>query len=533
MRLPYLIAVTLLAAVAVAQVPPRAQVLNPTGRPYEPKLVRVGDRVHACGYLPDQPASGFIDYARSDDGGRTWPVLGRAIAYAEEFDGVAADGDTVVALVNSRYFGPHTITSLDGGQSWSLPVRISQQSGPNPMHGACLAVSGATVNVSWFEDRGAAGRAFANRSLDGGMTWQPSDTRLDAGATTGPLPLYFYTMRMFGDGPVLNVLWDHSSATGDVVLQQRSADGGASWLPVAATRSGGWMQCAGGDGSLLLFSPRGSNLIMRSGDGGATWAALTNHAVQSPYEIAVEGAKVLVVGGVGSPFLILETDLSQDGGLTWLATPFAGGQSYPFLPHALIADGTAFVTLVRSGAGPAGTVLASDTGVAWRPLRGDAGLGLWAGDAGLIATTRTATTGFDLYAYVMAGHDSLGAGSPGTGGIVPRLEGSGLPLLAHTFRLRASSVRGGAVVAFHVSFDPPISVPLGAATLYLQRPIGPFTAIASGANGAAAVGTAAKPIAVPPSASLVGLGMVSQAFVLDAGAPFGFCATRAVETWFD
>ena len=93
-----------------------------------------------------------------------------------------------------------------------------------------------------------------------------------------------------------------------------------------------------------------------------------------------------------------------------LGRVFGGGADYlfqPDKPHAGLDSGDLTYHCARR-------VDALKAWLLWK-ARGDAGLGLWAGDAGLIATTRTATTGFDLYAYVMAGHDSLGAGSPGTG----------------------------------------------------------------------------------------------------------------------
>ncbi|MFO1078168.1 MAG: sialidase family protein [Planctomycetota bacterium] len=515
-------------APCAAQVPAHAVLLNPSGRAYEPRFAVSGDTVHACGVTPSFPA-GFIHYARSDDGGATWPVREQVIAYTTEFDDIAADGDLVVALVNSAYFGPHTITSRDGGHTWSVPVRVSQQSAYHQLTGARVLVHGTAVVVAWYEER-AAGRAFLNRSADGGATWLPIDVRLDVGAAFGALNPYFNQMLLCADWPVLNVLWDHVAPSGFTALAQRSTDGGATWLPAAAPLAMGKLRGVSGAGATIVAVGEPAPTVLRSADAGATFQASTGHGLTMPQQVAVNGSIVVAAGNVATSGVGVQVNVSGDGGVTWPLPP----QMFSFGTRVVVGEPHVApgACLLRcqffDPAGPSGLLFQSDDlGVTWRQLPGEAGVRVDAGVDRVLVATHTLSTSPSTWVYVAAGHTPLGAGTTGTGGAVPRLEGRGLPALGRSFRLEVTGARPLGLGAFATSFAPPAPVPLGAATLYAGQPIVPVV-FATDAAGAGAL-----QVAVPASPAFVGLVLTSQAFVLDAGAAGGFSSTRALRTWID
>jgi hypothetical protein len=104
-------------SIASAQIPSHAVQLNPTAVFNSSRLARNGDVVHAVG--------GSLLYARSLDGGRTWPVRERTIASAGVLGSLAVDGDHVHVAVESGAFGPYVVSSHDGGTTWYPPVRVS------------------------------------------------------------------------------------------------------------------------------------------------------------------------------------------------------------------------------------------------------------------------------------------------------------------------------------------------------------------------------------------------------------------------
>lgn len=513
----------------LAQVPSHATVLNPTGALYGAALARAGDTIHACGIAGPPLSLGFVHYARSQDGGRTWPVREVPLAYTGEFNGIAAADDLVVVLVKSRFFGPFTMTSVDGGGSWALPVRVSQQSAPAGLAGAALHVSGTTVNVAWYEDR-AGGRLWFNQSTDGGATWRPVDHALDGGLPGGGQPASSYGVHLFGDGAGLGAVWVHWDGSGVSTVSQRSPDGGTTWQPVPTTISNDQLERAVGDGGLLVVSGFQSTDVWRSLDGGASWSLLAGHGLQDPSVAAVDDATVMLLGYVAAMPSTVEANVSLDGGATWLPVPYTLQTPWFASARPHVAGDNQFVQLrfLTNGFPPSGTAYHSgDGGVSWRQLPGEAGGELWAFPDSLLVTTRTTSTGNLVHAYVLTGHTTLGSGTPGTGGLVPRLAGSGLPVLGGSFAFDVEDARAGALGVLCFSFAPPGAMPLGTAVLYVQPPViqARLTTSASGA--------ATFPVSLPASPAFAGLTMTSQAFVLDPGALDGFTATRAIRTWIN
>lgn len=516
------------AACLPGQIPAHAVVLNPSPSEFEPLLTQDGDTIHACGIRPDGIYGGFVHYSRSRDGGRTWPVREVPLGYSPEVLDLDADGDLVVVLVHSQFFGPHVITSSDGGTTWALPVRVSLNAVINAAGSARVHVADSTVNVIWTERRAAGGMIWANRSTDGGVTFRPIDRRLDVGTTVHPASSGARSLVVVAEGALLHALWVHDAITGPQTLHQTSSDGGQSWRPQPNVVTTGSMQAGGGDGNLLFVS-RGSPLPdLRSTDGGASWSPVTVPGMLGWASVAVDGQNVLVTRGGGSfPSQTLLLSVSQDGGATWLPTPYVIVTSRLFVSRAHVLDDVLLVHVeFFDNQNPLGSVILSDDGgVSWRLLTDEAGYGLWPAKDRLMVTTVVNLGSTVTWSYVLAGHTTLGNGTPGTSGLVPRLDGAGLPALGRTFSYEVSDALGGSPGAVFASFAPAAPTPLGSATLHVQPPVVPLTFTTGPA------GDAILQVAVPTSTAFAGLTLTGQAFVIDPAAVDGFTATRALETW--
>jgi len=516
----------------LAQVPPHATQLNPSASLLQPTLVRSGDTVHVIG-ITGGLNPGFVHYARSSDGGRTWPLREVPIGHAGALGPCRCEGDRVHVVVSSYWVGPYVISSHDGGTTWMPPVRVSLQLNSQFVSSVGMHVHGNTVNVVWVEPR-AGGAVWANRSLDGGITWQANDTNLDVGPGAGA----GNSAQLLGEGSVLHAFWTRTPAM--FMVHQRSLDGGATWLPAAQVVSAAPFWRAISSASLMIAAdavPSGAFALQvrRSLDQGTTWTPVTGHGIADMLDFAIAGQTVLAVGKVGPwPVVTIQLNVSTDGGISWWPVPYTIPATRPLAATARVVGDALFMNITfPSGGGAAlGAVIQSDDlGASWRAINGEAGLGLWTFTDSSFVVTKSSLNGTEVFAYVMEGHTVLGQGTAGTGAIVPVLRGQGLPGLGRTFSLDVESTRGGSVGAYYVTFGATATLSLGAATLYLQQPIGPFVFMTSGAPGAPGVGTANLPVTVPTSPSFAGLRLLSQAFVLDPVAPDGFAASRAVETW--
>jgi len=284
---------------------------------------------------------------------------------------VAADGERVVA---AGYFGT-VIVSRDGGRTWDAP----QTGTDEPLYVVALGPG---------EEIWAAGRAgVVVRSEDGGRTWTRRAT---------PFDRHVFGLYAAGPGAVL--------AVGDYGLQLRTSDAGAHWtcLPREQdvilgriARAGADAVVAGEFGTLERLPagvPPGSRgtlsgvpedfyvfdvwldasgklgiavglagAIVRSEDGGATWARVTAPLTQDLFGVGGSGARVVVSGEGGL------LALSEDGGKTFRLA------EAPTLPVTLTDVEFADADHVFA-VGPRGLVLGSnDGGAHFRVLRGGGG----------------------------------------------------------------------------------------------------------------------------------------------------------------
>ena len=513
----------------VAQVPAHAVLLNPTIGLDELRCARSAATLHVIGKTM-QPAPSFIHYARSTDGGRTWPQREVPLAFALALGDLDVHGDHVHAAVNAFWTGPHVISSHDGGATWLPPIRVSASSNVLAAAMPLLHVDGDTVNIVWPERRDQ-GKYWTNRSTDGGLTWLAHDVKLGVGvpaSTADGLP------QLVAHGASLHVFWS-SVQPQTYTAHQRSLDGGATWLPTAQLLTNVSLLRAAGSPEVLVITDQDATNLLGSTDQGATWTPLGGHGITRIADLTVHGSDVLMVGRLAAtPASTVQLQVSVDRGVSWLPTPYLVAAARTWSATARATSDAQFVHFVfaNDSFSPLGVVIQSDDfGVGWRLLAGDASRGFWASDDGGVALSKTGYSGTDVLAWVCEGHTNLGSGTAGAGGFVPELRGRGLAGLGRIFALEVGSAPGGSFGAFFTGFGPATNVPLGTATQYLQQPIVTAAFTTSGLPGVPGVGTASLPVAVPASAALSGYRLLSQAFVVDPAVADGFVATRAVESW--
>ena len=209
------------------------------------------------------------------DGGKTWTAAFRnsdprafydAIAFWDEQNGLAM-GDPV----EGRFA---LLRTMDGGKTWTsvaaggMPPALANE-GAFAASGTCLTVQG--TRRAWFATGGAA-RARVFGSVDGGLSWQASDTPLAAGsASAGAFSIAFTDDGQHGI--VVGGDYRQERATSDNVALTH--DGGSTWTPgpvhLRGFRSAVAFAPGRRDRVLLTVGPAGSDW---SSDDAASWTSL-------------------------------------------------------------------------------------------------------------------------------------------------------------------------------------------------------------------------------------------------------------------
>lgn len=171
-------------------------------------------------------------------------------------------------------------SSLDGGATWSDPRTLNSQ--PYAFAPSVTTDRAGGVYVAWPDERGYTTGVFANRSLDRGESWMPTDVRIDVGEGGGLMANAVWTA---SDGEKVVIVWEEQQSDGRVVMAATSADRGATWsTPVRVDD---------GKGRGAPLSPR---VAFAGGRAVVAWTA--------------------AVGG-NNRFAQVWADSSADGGLTW------------------------------------------------------------------------------------------------------------------------------------------------------------------------------------------------------------------------
>ena len=522
----------MLVTSVTAQVPSHAISLNPsvTTALGWPLLAQTGDTAHCFQWWrgPLGSLDGMVLYARSADGGRTWPVREQPLGTFSFLDAIASGPSLLVAVGEVQAIGPMLVRSIDDGATWSTPVHVGATASWQPVRMLpCVHVDGATVTVVWSQSQ-LIGQVWANRSTDGGATWPNPPTRLDVGVPA--TAVWPSLLRLVANAATLQVFWVYQpTLTSTVTAQQRSIDGGQTWLPAAQVLLPGPIADATGDGTILLLAP-GDSSLRRSTDGGVTWNPSASPGIAAIVDLASNGTTALAVGNNGSttsPTMVVNT--SPDLGLTWGA-PLVLPTYALFRPTAHVL-GTALYVHFQHPVDPLDpglVIFSGNGGSTWRAISGPVNRAFSPGERRNLNVTQQ---GPDFLAYVALGHTPRGSSTAGTGGIAPTLAGAGLPMLGTTTTLVVDDAVGGSLAVLGLSFGAPAPTPLGSATIWLQAPM-VLTGFATGGTlGGAGSGTFSLPIVIPNHVVFAGTRFVSQAAIVDGAGVGGLAVTNAMETW--
>lgn len=532
-------------------------------------------------------------------------------------------GLVCVAWADARDRGQHGrresmfVRSLDGGLTWEPEVVISHSSGN--VESVRVAVVGSTVYATWLDFRSGQFEVYFNRSLDGGVTWAPSDTRI-SNIPTGQLS-FAETPKIVASGQHVWITWVNYDGTNPRrVYVDRSSDAGVTWLAndvEFATASGGqastpsiavehpvvcvaWPEFNGSrslhcntslDGGVTwqptntLIRANGYGLRLAafgplifatwyeftlstsdvyfssSNDSGLTWSSpvvLNSGRTGTAPAIAVEYPNIYVAWADSRlrppPLPVVYAydvylNASSDGGATWLGSEIRLNTNTPGVGDThgvdlLARDGAVFASWVdwRSGSPEIWANYSGDLGTTW--LGGDLRLDSAVTVVEKGVPTLTKTSGSVSVAWadgrgagatteprvgLIVGGTPYGAGLAGTGAVVPSLAQTRVAIVGQPTRFELDRGVGGAPAALLFGFGGRAAIPVLGGTLLVNAPHVPVSLVLSGAAGTPGQGAATFAPTLPNSPGLVGDRVRVQGFVIDPASPGGLSMSNAVE----
>jgi len=221
------------------------------------------------------------------------------------------------------------LTATLSQAQWEPDVRLTNDpsaSSTSYNNAWCIAASGDTIHVVWYDSRNGNTEIYYKRSVDGGISWGP-DTRLTTSLGYSESPSIAIS------GSLLHVVWyDHRTGSNDIFYKS-STDGGETWgadtqltsgiadeADVSLAASGSYVYIVWDDDRWGNYQYQ--TYFMGSADGGLTWgdeSRLSNTATYSGFPtVAANGPDVLAFWeddrtGNGDIFY----KRSANGGLTW------------------------------------------------------------------------------------------------------------------------------------------------------------------------------------------------------------------------
>jgi hypothetical protein len=191
----------------------------------QPQVAAAGSRVAV---VAGEPAR-ILTHV-SSDGGRTFapaapiPLNGKMPLGMRRGPRVAVTRDAIVVTAVTGPLGGgkdgdiYAWRSVDGGKSWSGPVRLNAVvgSGREGLHGMASNARGEIL-VSWLDLRGEGTRVFGARSSDSGRTWR-NDELIYAPPGGGVCECCSITPAVGGDGSVAVLFRNHLDGARDMYL---------------------------------------------------------------------------------------------------------------------------------------------------------------------------------------------------------------------------------------------------------------------------------------------------------------------------
>jgi len=288
---------------------------------------------------------------RTLDGAQTFTQ----VATGEAFDAALVGAAGGVAILDGRF-----ARTVDGGATWT----DAGDAGPYER----LSVAGGAV-LAWEPSRFGTGAGQMARSTDGGASWT---------ALGDVVPDGIRAITVASSQTLVAL-----SATGDL---WRSGDSGATWTRTYASRgavpfSFGEIAPAFAD-AFNGFVGMGQGHLLRTTDGGQTWAPVSSGVGQTLADVArFADGTLIAVGAEG-------TVVTRGADGRWTLRPVPNA-NLPFTPAPLVAvhvtGAASAVALDNAG----GVFATSDRGVTWSALGAVTGLSSLAdihldGDAGYV-----------------------------------------------------------------------------------------------------------------------------------------------------
>lgn len=198
---------------------------------FNPVISTEGTNVYVA-WVDDRSAGSFdIWVNHSADSGASW-VTSDATRLDQDLFGhdsidpkiiTPSAGVALVSWIDYRYGFPDIVVARtgDGGGTWSAPARVDTgtAAGTSGSYDVAMGGSSSLVTIAWADDRAGYLDIYANFSLDGGVTWQPQDYRLDSsmvGSSDSQSP------EVYVAGSVAHVVWidNRSGANADVYYRR-------------------------------------------------------------------------------------------------------------------------------------------------------------------------------------------------------------------------------------------------------------------------------------------------------------------------
>jgi photosystem II stability/assembly factor-like uncharacterized protein len=251
---------------------------------------------------------GANEVARTSNGGATWTVSTvPGMDFLWEIISNAAGLSASTALICTvNAMGPGRIMkTTDGGTTWTTQSTATQYGSADSYADFVLAFSSTELLCVGDPIASLSNRFEMYRSTDAGLTWTGVATGNMPAALSGETATPYYKAR------VGNHVW-FSTNRGRVF---HSADKGLSWT-VSQTSLTGIAAVAFRDAlNGLAFLPGGGGLV-RTTDGGATWAAVAYTGPAHAKLTAVPGTNNYLSAGEGPD---AGSSFSRDNGTTWTA----------------------------------------------------------------------------------------------------------------------------------------------------------------------------------------------------------------------
>ncbi len=560
-----------LASLALAQKTPdvRLDVGDPRGASESsPAVIAASESNVYVAWGEDRHGFGTIYFNRSLNGGRSWLSTDVRLDPNGEINAqnpaIAADGDAVhvawsdarSSLASDIYFN----RSLDAGTTW-LPAEVrldvGQLSSPNKnSFDATVVLGRLAVIVAWIDTGGPTSQdIFLNRSLDQGATWLPDPVQVNL----GPAADYTGDLDLVASATAIHAVWEEADGSGaSRIFYNRSLDDGLTWMPVSVrldhapfgTFAGNPQIAACGSAlHVAWYDTRNGGDIFRnrSLDGGTTWLP-TDEELPTGTGLGDIGCSGSAVHIVWVAFQSVRYQRSLDQGTSWLPVATLldpGGGLSPSDPELLVEGATVELVWSADLSGPGGGLLTNrslDAGTTWLATSRKVNLG---GPPGQVILPRIAGSGsatyvtwyddrdgeYDVYFNLLRGYQAYGAGKPGSGGLVPRLEGGGSASIGQTAAIEIEQGVGGGTAVLVYSQAGPAEVPTGFGTLLVLPPWTIEVVPLGGASGVPGAGTATVLGPIPPDPGLLGQRVNFQAGILDPGAAQGIALTPGLELW--